>query len=64
MKIRSITLFCNPGWPLDKTLLEQAVPLGIAARQAYADAGYGADHSPGQPFLHARWFLPWNLTSC
>jgi hypothetical protein len=40
MKIRSITLFLNPGWPLDRTLLEQAGVFGVAARRAYEDAGY------------------------
>lgn len=40
MKIRSITLFLNPGWPLNTGLIQQA---GAAARQArdqYSAAGY------------------------
>ena len=40
MKIRSITYFFNPGWPLDEDKLRQAGSFLSQARQAYASAGY------------------------
>jgi uncharacterized protein (UPF0210 family) len=40
MKIRSITYFCNPHWPLDKQVLAGAGKFIAAARSAYEDAGY------------------------
>ena len=39
MKIRSITYFCNPGWPLDESKLEQAGKFLAEAKAAYAAAG-------------------------
>ena len=40
MKIRSITYFLNPGWPLDKTAFQQAGEFIRAAQPAYEQAGY------------------------
>jgi uncharacterized protein len=40
MKIRSITYFCNPGWPLDASKIEQAGKLIAEAKTAYEAAGY------------------------
>lgn len=40
MKIRSITCFVNPGWPVAASALEQADRFAASARQAYTDAGY------------------------
>lgn len=40
MKIRSITLFCDPGWPLDEQALEQAAHFITAARRSFHEAGY------------------------
>jgi hypothetical protein len=40
MKIRSITYFCNPGWPLNETILRQAGEFLSQAKSAYEAAGY------------------------
>jgi uncharacterized protein len=40
MKIRSITYFCNPKYPLDENVLRQAGELLAEARSAYEAAGY------------------------
>ena len=40
MKIRSITYFCNPGWPLDDSKIEQAGKFLTKAKAAYEAAGY------------------------
>lgn len=40
MKIRSITCFTNPGWPLQPHRLEAAAKLVAAARSALTAAGY------------------------
>jgi hypothetical protein len=40
MKIRSITYFCNPGWPEDEDVLQQAGQFLQAARLAFQAAGY------------------------
>jgi uncharacterized protein (UPF0210 family) len=40
MKIRSITYFCNPGWPIDEPKLEQAGNFLAEAKAAYEAAGY------------------------
>jgi hypothetical protein len=40
MKIRSITYFCNPRWPLDQAVLEQAGDFLTEAKPAYEEAGY------------------------
>lgn len=40
MKIRSLTYFCNPHWPLDENALIQAGDFVAAARQAFANADY------------------------
>lgn len=40
MKIRSITYFFNPGWPLDEKKLEQAGAFLSQARAAYENVGY------------------------
>jgi len=40
MKIRSITYFCNPGWPLENSALQQARAFIEGARPAFEAAGY------------------------
>ena len=40
MKIRSITYFCNPQYPLDEKVLQQAGKFLAKARSAYEAAGY------------------------
>ncbi len=40
MKIRSITYFINPGWPLDKGALDQAAAFISIARPSFERAGY------------------------
>lgn len=40
MKIRSITCFLNPGWPLDENLLQRCGEFVSAARPAFEGAGY------------------------
>jgi uncharacterized protein (UPF0210 family) len=40
MKIRSITYFLDPGWPLDLDALKQAGELIASARPAFEHAGY------------------------
>jgi len=40
MKIRSITCFINPGWPLDEALLRRAGEFIASAKQAYTALGY------------------------
>jgi uncharacterized protein (UPF0210 family) len=40
MKIRSITYFCNPGYPLDEKILRRAGRFLAKAKSAYKVAGY------------------------
>src|SRR5215211_3982045 len=40
MKIRSITYFCNPSYPLDETILRRAGKFLSEAKSAYEAAGY------------------------
>ena len=40
MKIRSITYFCNPQYPLEATILQQAGTFLSKAKSAYETAGY------------------------
>jgi uncharacterized protein (UPF0210 family) len=40
MKIRSITYFCNPGWPLDDEVLSRAGGFAGAARPSFEAASY------------------------
>jgi hypothetical protein len=40
MKIRSITYFCNPGWPLDVKILQAVGAFLAEARGAFEAAGY------------------------
>ena len=40
MKIRSITLFLNPGWPLDLSLIDQAGDTARLASDRFTSAGY------------------------
>ena len=40
MKIRSITYFCNPRWPLDESILRTAGEFLAQAKSAYEAAGY------------------------
>ncbi|MGB8215176.1 MAG: DUF711 family protein [Anaerolineales bacterium] len=40
MKIRAITYFCNPGWPVDESKIEQAGKFLAEAKSAYEAAGY------------------------
>ena len=40
MKIRSITYFCNPGNPVDRSVIHQAAEFLRTARTAFQEAGY------------------------
>jgi uncharacterized protein len=40
MKIRSITYFLDPGWPLDQSMITKAGNFLAVARSAYESAGY------------------------
>ena len=40
MKIRSITYFCNPKYPLDEKVLQKAGQFLSEAKSAYEAAGY------------------------
>src|SRR5215211_4021832 len=40
MKIRSITYFCNPKYPLEENVLQQAGTFLSKAKSAYETAGY------------------------
>src|SRR5512134_1013761 len=40
MKIRSLTYFCHPGYPLDEKVLRKAGQFFSEARSAYESAGY------------------------
>lgn len=40
MKIRSITYFCNPGWPLDEKKLQAAGAFLAEAKAAFEETGY------------------------
>ena len=40
MKIRSITYFCNPGYPLKENILREAGDFLSKAKSAYEAAGY------------------------
>jgi uncharacterized protein len=40
MKIRSITYFVNPHWPLDKAVFDTAAEFSQIARQLFENAGY------------------------
>ncbi len=40
MRIRSITYFCNPGYPLDEAVLRQAADFLAQAKAAYEASGY------------------------
>ena len=40
MKIRSITYFCNPGWPLDEKKLQAGGMFLAEAKANFEEAGY------------------------
>lgn len=40
MKIRSITYFCNPDWPLDEKVIRKAGKFLAEAKSRFEDAGY------------------------
>ena len=40
MKIRSITCFMNPGWPLNERLLYRAADFVALAKTAFSSSGY------------------------
>ncbi len=40
MKIRSITYFCNPRWPLDESILREAGEFLAQAKSAFESVGY------------------------
>ena len=45
MKIRSITYFCNPEWPINKSVLQQAGKFNQQARSAFKVAGFDVQTS-------------------
>jgi uncharacterized protein (UPF0210 family) len=54
MKIRSITYFLDPGWPLDHDALKQAGELIASARPAFEHAGYPVQSTRLATFSFAR----------
>jgi uncharacterized protein (UPF0210 family) len=54
MKIRSITYFLDPGWPLDHDALKQASELIASARPAFEQAGYPVQSTRLATFSFAR----------
>jgi len=54
MKIRSITYFLDPGWPLDQDVLRQAGELIASARPAFEQAGYPVQSTRLATFSFAR----------
>jgi hypothetical protein len=54
MKIRSITYFCNPGWPLDEWKIEQGGKFLAEAKAACEASGYEVESTrlATVPFLH------------
>ncbi len=54
MKIRSITYFLDPGWPLDHDVLNQAGELIASARPAFEQAGYPVQSTRLATFSFAR----------
>jgi len=54
MKIRSITYFIDPGWPLDHDALKQAGELIASARPAFEQAGYPVQSTRLATFSFAR----------
>jgi len=54
MKIRSITYFCNPGWPPDDTKIQAAGQFLAEAKSAYQAGGYEVQTTrlATVPFLH------------
>jgi uncharacterized protein (UPF0210 family) len=54
MKIRSITYFLDPGWPLDQDGLKQAGELIASARPAFEQAGYPVQTTRLATFSFAR----------
>jgi hypothetical protein len=54
MKIRSITYFLDPGWPLDHDVLNQAGELIASARPAFEQAGYAVQSTRLATFSFAR----------
>jgi uncharacterized protein (UPF0210 family) len=62
MKIRSITCFCNPRWPLEKESLRQAGDFLQDARPAFETAGYEVQTTrlatPPFPYLNPAWSRP------
>ncbi len=54
MKIRSITYFLDPGWPLDQDVLNQAGELIASARPAFEQAGYAVQSTRLATFSFAR----------
>lgn len=66
MKIRSITYFCNPQWPVNKETLHQAGDFIRAARSAFEAAGYEVQTTrlatPPFPHLNPAWNGPLSST--
>ena len=40
MKIRSITVFCEPGYPINRLMLQQVGIFATHARKLFQDAGF------------------------
>jgi uncharacterized protein (UPF0210 family) len=60
MKIRSITFFTNPGWPLEANALSQAGAFIAAARPAFETAGYEVQTSRLATVPFPRMLTSWN----
>ncbi len=60
MKIRSITFFTNPGWPLEAAALRGAGEFLAAARPAFEAAGYEVQTSRLATVPFPRMLTPWD----
>lgn len=60
MKIRSITFFTNPGWPLDANALSQAGAFLAAAEPAFEKAGYEVQTSRLATVPFPRMLTSWD----
>ena len=58
MKIRSITYFCNPHWPLDDGVLQAACAFNKAAQKGFEAAGYEVQTSRLATIPFPRLVLP------
>lgn len=63
MKIRSITCFCNPGWPLDEAVLRTAGEFLAQSKAAYQSAGYEVQTTRLATIPFPKLLGPGNITT-